>query len=82
MCLSATRLADCIEAPARCTDCVNQCTFVFERSRRWRWRRQVVFRLANHEPQGLLPCLQKPAIGPSPEPDESNPHPPTLILYD
>jgi len=25
--------------------------------------------------EGQLPCLQEPATGPFPEPDESNPHP-------
>jgi hypothetical protein len=34
------------------------------------------------EPEGLLLCLQEPAIGPYPERDESNPHPPIFPLYD
>jgi len=32
------------------------------------------------EPEGSLPCSQKPAIGIYPEPDESNPCPHTLFL--
>jgi hypothetical protein len=27
------------------------------------------------EPEGSLPCLQEPATGPYPKPDESSPHP-------
>jgi len=30
------------------------------------------------EPEGSLPCPQKPATGPYPEPDSPNPHLPTL----
>jgi hypothetical protein len=30
------------------------------------------------EPEASLPCSQEPATGPI-EPDESNPHPPTLF---
>jgi len=33
------------------------------------------------EPEGSLPCLQESAIGPCPEPDESNPHPHTLYSF-
>jgi hypothetical protein len=32
------------------------------------------------EPEDSLSCSQEPAIGPYPEPDESNPHPPKLFL--
>jgi hypothetical protein len=32
------------------------------------------------EPEGSLPCSQKPTIGPHPEPDESSPHPHVLFL--
>jgi hypothetical protein len=32
------------------------------------------------EPEGLLPCSQEPSTGPYPEPDQSNPHHPILIL--
>jgi hypothetical protein len=32
------------------------------------------------EPQGSLPCSQKPATGPYPEADETNPHPPINIF--
>jgi hypothetical protein len=31
------------------------------------------------EPEGALPCSQKHAIGPYPEPDESAPQPRTLF---
>jgi len=31
------------------------------------------------ELEGSLPCSQEPAIGPHPELDASNPHPPTLF---
>jgi hypothetical protein len=31
------------------------------------------------ESEGLLPYSQKPATCPYPEPDESNPHPPSLL---
>jgi hypothetical protein len=31
------------------------------------------------EREGSLPCSQQPATGPDPEPDESSPHPPTLL---
>jgi hypothetical protein len=34
------------------------------------------------EPEGSLPCLQQPAKGPYPEPDESNPQPPNLFAKD
>jgi hypothetical protein len=32
------------------------------------------------EPKGSLPCSQEPAAGPYPEPDEPNPHIPTLFI--
>jgi hypothetical protein len=32
------------------------------------------------EPKFSLLCSQEPATGPYPEPDESNPHLPTLFL--
>jgi len=32
------------------------------------------------EPKHSLQCSQQPATGPYPEPDESNPHPPNLLL--
>jgi hypothetical protein len=31
------------------------------------------------EPEGSLPCSQKPATGPYTESDASSPHPPTLF---
>jgi hypothetical protein len=31
------------------------------------------------EPDGSLPCLQEPAIGPYPEPDAYSPHLPNLF---
>jgi hypothetical protein len=34
------------------------------------------------ESEGLLVCSQELATGPYREPDESNPHPHTLFLYD
>jgi hypothetical protein len=34
------------------------------------------------EPEGSLPCSQDPAASPSPEPDESSPHPDTLFPKD
>jgi hypothetical protein len=34
------------------------------------------------EPEGSLPCSKESATGPSPEPDASNPHAPTLFLSD
>jgi len=34
------------------------------------------------EPEGSLPWSQERAIGPCPEPDESNPHLPTLLPQD
>jgi hypothetical protein len=34
------------------------------------------------EHEGPLPCSQESAIGPYPEPDESNPHPQTPIPQD
>jgi hypothetical protein len=34
------------------------------------------------EPEGSLLFSQEPAIGPYPEPDDSNPHPQTLFLWD
>jgi hypothetical protein len=34
------------------------------------------------EPEGSLPCSQKPAIGPYPETNESNPHSPILFPDD
>jgi hypothetical protein len=34
------------------------------------------------EPKSSLPYSQGPATGTYPEPDESSPHLPTLILYD
>jgi len=33
------------------------------------------------ESEGSLPCLQEPATGPFPEPDELNPHFPTLFPW-
>jgi hypothetical protein len=33
----------------------------------------------DNEPEGSLPCSQKPATGPCPEPDKSSPHPSTLF---
>jgi hypothetical protein len=32
------------------------------------------------EPESSLPCSEEPANGPYPEPDESIPQPPTLLL--
>jgi hypothetical protein len=32
------------------------------------------------ETEGSLPCSQDPATGPYTEPDESNPHLPTLLI--
>jgi hypothetical protein len=32
------------------------------------------------EPEGSLPCSQKPTTDPYPDPDESSPHPPILFL--
>jgi hypothetical protein len=32
------------------------------------------------EPEGSLPCSQEPAIGPYPEPDESNSYYPVLYF--
>jgi hypothetical protein len=34
------------------------------------------------EPEGSSPRSQQPAIGPYPEPDESNPYLQNLFLYD
>jgi hypothetical protein len=32
------------------------------------------------EPEGSLPRSQEPATGPNSEPEESSPHPPTLVF--
>jgi hypothetical protein len=40
-------------------------------------------RISQHfiEPEGLLPCSQDPSTGPYPEPDQSSPYHPILILF-